>query len=79
MHSLTASHLDSPDIQRIRINLRVNIAPLIRLEVSVLFGEPLAVAFGLDPRLVNQEMPCAGASAIWEWSCRALVPPQVLV
>jgi hypothetical protein len=53
-----------PDLQRIRIDPQVNLAPLARLGRPVFYGEPRTFALGFDPGVVDQEVKRTSAGTI---------------
>jgi hypothetical protein len=53
--------LDGPYFQRNRINPEVNFAPVARLRRAVFFGQPLAIAFGVNARAVDRHVQGVGA------------------
>jgi hypothetical protein len=59
-----AGHFDSPDLQRVGVDAKVNLAPLARFRRSMLARAPFAVAGDLDPGAVDQEMQRALGRAI---------------
>lgn len=67
------SHSDGPDVQRIPIDPRMNLAPLARLVCPMFLSEPVPFALAFDPGAVDQEVQGAGAMAIGDGDVQTLL------
>ncbi|KOF18471.1 hypothetical protein AC244_13975 [Ensifer adhaerens] len=67
--------LDGPDVKRISVNTKMQLAPLPAIGGAMLAALPFSFAHHFDAGAVDEEMECAAAGAVRDFHVEHLLAP----